>query len=93
MISRRSIKRVLFTACSCAGLISCAQERSVQLADVPTVALAAADAAVAGLNITSAEMEVERGMTIYELDGTADGQAYEIEVTAEGRLLDVETDD
>ena len=40
-----------------------------------------------------AEMEVERGMTVYELDGTVDGQAYEIEVTAEGRLLEVGTDD
>jgi len=93
MISRQSIQRVLFAACSCAVLISCAQERSVPLADVPTAALAAAETAVTGFNITSAEMEVERGMTVYELDGTADGQAYEIEVTAEDRMLEIETDD
>jgi uncharacterized membrane protein YkoI len=60
---------------------------------VPTVALAAAETAVGGLNITSAKMEVERGTTVYELDGTVDGQAYEIEVTAAGRLLEVGTDD
>ena len=38
-------------------------------------------------------IESENEMTVYELEGTADGMEYEIEVTADGRILEVEEDD
>ncbi len=70
-----------------------AQEQDIQLADVPVVLIEAAEAAVEGLQITSAEIEVEDDQTVYELEGTADGSEYEIEVSADGQVLEIETDD
>lgn len=93
MISKHSIQRVLFFACLPAGLISCSQERSIEITDVPRAVLVAAETAVAGLQVSSAEVEVERGLTVYELDGLANGLDYEVEVTAEGQVLEVDADD
>ena len=70
-----------------------AQEQDIQLADVPAVVIEAAETAVEGLQITSAEIEVEDDQTVYELEGTADGSEYEIEVSADGQVLEIETDD
>ena len=85
--------RSVFAVTLCAGLASCAQERSIQIADVPAAAIAAAEGAVDGMQIASARVEAERGQMLYELRGTTGSQAYEIEVTADGRVLEVEADD
>ncbi len=86
-------QRLLFTTCVIACSSLWAQEQSIPLADVPAAAIAAAEAAVEGLQITAAEVEVEDGQTVYELEGTVDGTEYEVEVTADGQVLEVETDD
>ena len=67
-------------------------DQDVALADVPAAAIAAAEQKVAGFKAESAEMEVEDGRTVYELEGKANGTEYEIEVTAEGEVLEVEKD-
>jgi len=92
MIDRRTIQHLL-ALCLCTGLVSCVGEQRLQVAEVPPVAVAAAEAAVEGLQIVSAQTEAERGETLYELGGTAGGQAFEIEVTADGRVIEVEADD
>jgi uncharacterized membrane protein YkoI len=69
------------------------QERDVPIADVPAAVLAAAQAAVPGLAISEAEVEVEDGRDVYEIEGTADGVEYEIEITADGEVLEIEADD
>ena len=68
-------------------------DEEVALAEVPPEILAAAREAVTGITFTEAEMEVERGQTVYELQGIADGKEYEIEVTAAGKVLKVEEED
>ncbi len=93
MSSNSPVKRLVVSTCLITSPILWAQEQSTPLADVPAAAIAAAEAAVEGLQITSAEVEVERGQTVYELEGSVDGTEYEVEVTADGRVLEVETDD
>ena len=93
MSTNRLIQCFGFPLCVIAGSTLWAQEEDVALADVPAAAIMAAEAAVAGLQITSAESEVEDGQTVYELEGTAGGAEYEIEVTADGEVLEVEVDD
>ena len=70
-----------------------AQEQRIPLTEVPAAAMAAAKAAVEGLQIASAVTEVERGKTVYELTGAANGVAYELEVTADGQVLEIQTDE
>lgn len=64
-------------------------EQDVALNQVPPAVMKAAQAAVPGLVVTEAEMEVEGKLTTYTLEGTANGTEYKIEVTAEGKLLEV----
>ena len=93
MSTNNLVRRLVFTTCLIVSSALWAQEESIPLADVPAAAIAAAEAAVEGLQITAAEVEVERGQTVYELEGTVDGTEYEIEVTADGQVLEIETDD
>ncbi len=93
MSGNNPVKGLVFTTCLITSSTLWAQEQSIPLADVPAAAIAAAEAAVEGLQITAAEVEVERGQTVYELEGTADGTEYEVEVTADGQVLEVEADD
>ena len=93
MSTNNLVHRLVSTTCLLASSALWAQEESIPLADVPAAAIAAAEAAVEGLQIASAEVEVERGQTVYELEGTVDGTEYEIEVTADGQVLELETDD
>ena len=67
-------------------------EQDIDLNDVPPAAMAAALGAVEGIEFTSAETEVEKGITIYSLEGVVGGEEYEVEVTAEGKVLEIETD-
>lgn len=66
------------------------KEREIPLSEVPQEALAAAQGAVDGITLTEAEVEKEKGLTVYELEGIANGIEYEIEVTADGKVLEVE---
>ena len=68
-------------------------EEDVPLADVPAAVMQAAAGAVEGVKITEAEVEMEDGKKIYELEGTANGVEYEIEVSEDGEVLSVEEDD
>ncbi len=93
MSSNSPVKRLVFTTCLITSSTLWAQEQSTPLADVPAAAIAAAEAAVEGLQITSAAVEVERGQTVYGLEGSVDGTEDEVEVTADGRVPEVDTDD
>ncbi len=79
-------------------LSSCASmqdddEVPVDLADVPPAVMVAALSAKPGINITSAELEMEDGEQVYELEGSVAGEMFEIEVSTTGELLEVETID
>ncbi len=80
---------------ACLALSACEWiegEQELPLSQVPAAALAAANNAVAGIEILEAEVEVENGERVYELEGVADGREHEIEVTADGRVLEIESD-
>jgi len=81
------------------GLAGCAtvdelfeKDQEIPLSEVPAPVLAAAQSAVEGIVLTDAEVEVEKGQIVYELEGTAGGKEYEIEVAADGKVLEVEQD-
>lgn len=61
------------------------QDETIALDAVPQNVRDAALAAVPGLVLTGAERELEKGVLVYDLAGTAAGVAYEVEVTAEGK--------
>lgn len=79
--------------CNCPNEAGTDCEKDIALSEVPEAALNAAKAAVPGITLCEAEVEVEAGKTTYEVEGTADGKEYEIEVTADGKVLEVEEDD
>ncbi len=82
---------VLFLITGCTAMEELVEgEKAIPLSEVPTVALEAARAAVAGITLTEAEIDEEGGRLIYELAGRANGSDYEIEVTADGEVLEVE---
>jgi len=87
---------LLTCALGCASLESVfahEDEQGVPLSEVPAPALQAAQQAVDGITLTEAEMDMEDGRTVYDIEGTANGVEYEIEVTADGKVLDVERED
>ena len=65
-------------------------EKEVPLSEVPAAAVAAAQGAVAGIELAEANVEKEDGQMVYDIEGTANGKEYTIEVTAEGEVLEVE---
>ena len=82
---------VLICGLGCASLDDMFEkEKEVPLSEVPEEALKAAQGAVDGITITEAEMEKEKGETVYILEGEANGKKYEIEVTPEGKVLETE---
>lgn len=66
------------------------EEQPIALDQVPAHVLQAALKAVPGLIVEQAEMEVEEGVTVYDLEGTAAGEPVEVEVSAEGEVLEIE---
>lgn len=74
-----------------AGCIS--TERMIAVSEVPDAVLAAVRAEVPGIEITEAIVEEERGRTVYEIEGVADGIEYEFEVTADGKILEMESEE
>ena len=78
--------------CNCPnGFFDC--EKDITLAEVPEPVLKAAQAAVPGITLSEAEVEVEAGKTTYEVEGTANGKEYAIEVTADGKVIETEEDE
>ena len=70
------------------------KKQRITLAAVPQTVKAAALKAVAGITLAdSVEVEVEDGQTVYEFNGTANGEKYEVEVSEDGRILEVESGD
>jgi uncharacterized membrane protein YkoI len=63
--------------------------KEISVSQVPKAAMEAAQNAAKGVNLTEAEVEEEKGQTVYTLEGKADGKEYNIEVTAEGKVLEV----
>ena len=73
-----------------AGLTACANmwgDKEIALSEVPAAAVAAAEGAVDGFQIKSAEIEDKDGRTVYELEGKANGVKHEVQVTADGQVL------
>ena len=70
------------------------EARAAAVADeAPENVLDAAKKAVPGLVVTGVESEVERGVLIYDVTGTADGAIYEVEVAADGTVNEIEKGD
>jgi len=63
--------------------------KEIPVSQVPKEAMQAAQNAAKGVNLTEAEVEEEKGQTVYTLEGKADGKEYKIEVTADGKVLEV----
>jgi nucleoside-diphosphate-sugar epimerase len=59
----------------------------------PANVLDAARDAVPGLVVTGTNSEIENGVLIYDVTGTADGVVYEVEVTADGKVTEIEKGD
>lgn len=69
------------------------EDQNVALAVLPAAVRAAVLATVSGLVLESAELEVEGGVTIYSVEGSANGVEYCIEVSPDGKVLKTETED
>ena len=89
--------RILLSALVLLGCVmvqgSLAEEQEVALKEVPKVVKKAARKAVPGIKFTEAEKETtEEGVTVYELEGIADGKEYELKISADGKVLEKETE-
>ena len=66
-------------------------DEAVALDQVPAAIKQAAQAAVPGLVLKSAEKETEDGSVVYSLEGTAGGEAVEVEVRAsDAKVVEIE---
>jgi len=82
---------ILVCGLGCAALDDLFEnEKEIPLSDVPAVAIEAAQGAVEGITLTEAAVEEEKGQTLYDIEGTANGKEYTIKVAAEGKVLEVE---
>ncbi len=68
-------------------------EKDIPLSEVPEAIIAAAQAAVPGIELTGAEVEKTDSTLVYELEGTVDGAEFEIEISADGTVLGTEAAD
>ncbi len=76
-----------------AALARAQAEEAVPLDEVPAEVKQAALDAVPGLVLERASSEVEDGVVVYELEGTAGGKRVEVELAADGKVLEIETED
>lgn len=65
-------------------------ELAVALGDLPAQVLAAADGALPGAVWTSAVVETEDGVQVYELQGTLGGAVFEVEIAVDGTVLELQ---
>ncbi len=70
-----------------------ADEREIPLTAVPDSIKQAALGAVPNIVLVEAEVEIEEGVTVYEIEGRVGDVEYEIEVSADGKVLEVEKQD
>ena len=70
-----------------------AAEEKLGPEQLPEVIVEAANAEYPGIRITSATMESENTMVIYEVQGEVGGKVYEVELSEEGQILEVDEDD
>ena len=68
-------------------------ETVIALDKVPAAVRTAGEKAVPGLVITRVERDVEDGVVMYDVLGTAKGKTFEVEVTADGKVLEIEEED
>jgi uncharacterized membrane protein YkoI len=68
-------------------------EMVIALDMVPAKVMSAGEKAVPGIVFTRVERELENGVWVYDMEGTAKGVRYEIEVTADGKVLEIEEED
>ena len=93
-------KSTLITLTSALLLSGCAhtnasaeKEQEIPLSEVPPHIMKAAKASMKGFLPHEAELEVEDGQTIYEIEGTVKGRVYEVEVDMQGKVLEVEAEE
>ena len=68
-------------------------EVEIALDQVPAAIRHAAEEAVPGFVLKSAETETEEGSLHYCLEGTAGGEMVEVEVSTDGKVLEIERGD
>ena len=90
------VKTFLLLIVSLTFLGGCASlgenETDIELSEVPGVVIEAARRAVPGIELTGAEIEIEDGETVYELEGTTADTSWEIELSPDGEVLEIEED-
>lgn len=67
-------------------------ERKIPLSDVPPAVIRAAEAEFPGIRFTEAEIENNKGVEVYELEGELEGKEIEIKLTPDGKVLSIEDD-
>lgn len=77
-----------------ASLAACGlfEEDDIPISEVPAPAVEAAQSAVDGIQLKSAEAKTKDGRTVYEIDGNANGVKHEVRVTSDGEVLKVKTE-
>ncbi len=65
-------------------------EQAIALDQVPAAIKKAAEAAVPGFVLVSAETETEEGALHYCLEGTAGGESVEVELGTDAKVLEIE---
>ncbi len=65
----------------------------IALSAVPRHVMDAALAALPGVTFDAAETEGSASGTVYDLEGTLNGERWEVEVLSDGTVIEVERDD
>ena len=81
-----------FLGGSAVSMWTFAEEQEISLDKVPATVIQAAENALPGIRFTEAEIELEDGVEVYELEGEREGKQFEIEVTGDGTILEIEED-
>jgi len=83
------IAMTLLSACEDVG-----KERDIPVSEVPSNIINIIQNTLPGIALKEAEIEVEDGATVYELEGKLiDGKKYDIEITESGTIIKIELDD
>ena len=70
------------------------KERDIPVSEVPSNLINIVQNTLPGIDLKEAEVELEDGVNVYELEGKLiDGKEYEIKITESGTILEIELDD
>ncbi len=70
------------------------KERDIPISEVPSNIINIIQNTLPGIALKEAEIEVEDGATVYELEGKLiDGKKYDIEITESGTIIKIELND